>query len=409
MELFLARQPIFDKELRVYAYELLYRNSEENRFSASNDGNASMEVMSSSLVAFGLDKVAGQRACFLNVDNHLLLESCHTLVPASRFILEILETVPRTEEVIEACTRLRKLGYKLALDDFDGNMLGDPLLKLADVIKVDFRATSRADRQRILKTTSKYPAVLLAEKVETQEEFHWARESGFEYFQGFFFARPSLMRCKDIPGFKLNYVRIIREVHEREIDIERLAVLVRREVSLLHRLLRYINSPLFSFRNRISSVQEALTLLGEKEIKRWVCLATLPSLASDKPAELVVNSMVRAKFAENLAIAAGMRSRSEELFVTGMLSHLDAMLDRPMPEILTEIPLPETIRNLLCSPDSAEGTQGHVFEMVLRHEAADWPALERICVHLGISPATIREAYQSSLQWAAEIYSATPA
>jgi len=404
MELFLARQPIFDRQLQVYAYELLYRSSERNQFDSADGTLASLQVLSTSLFSFGLEKVADGRLCYLNMDRELLLDGCKWLMPAQHFVLEVLETVPRDEAVFMACLSLRQQGYRLALDDFGISMIYDPLLEAADVVKVDFRSNTRQEIETLCHELAHLPLTLLAEKVETQEEFEWAKKTGFTYFQGFFFARPVVLRSRQIPGFKLNYLRILQEVCRKDLDVERLADLIKKDISLSHRLLRYINSAAFDFRNRLSSIQDVLVLLGDNEIRKWVSLAALPSLASDNPAELMVNSMVRARFCELLAGAMAMTAQQEDLFLAGIFSHLDAMMGRPMEELLSEIYLPDPVRGALYQRAEDNNRIADVYSLVLAYEAADWIRLEYYIAKCRLSSSQVTDAYREAVAWASKIY-----
>jgi c-di-GMP-related signal transduction protein len=404
MELFLARQPIFDRQLQVYAYELLYRSSERNQYDSSDGTLASLQVLSTSLFSFGLQKVADGKGCFLNLDRDLLLSGCEWLMPAQHFILEVLETVPRDEAIITACLDLRSQGYRLALDDFEASMIHDPLLETADIVKVDFRRNSREQIEMLSRHLKYLPLTLLAEKVETQEEFEWARKLGFHYFQGYFFARPVMLRSKQIPGFKLNYLRILQEVYRSELNLERLTHLIKQEISLSHRLLRYVNSAAFNFRNRLHSIHDALVMLGENEIRKWVSLAALPCMASDKPVELVVNSMVRARFCELLAGVMAMPRHREDLFLAGIFSHLDAMMGRPLEELLDEIVLPEPVRGALYQRPEENNPIADVYALVLAYEAADWPLLEQRVSKCRLTGPQVTEAYREAVDWASKIY-----
>ncbi len=409
MDLFLARQPIFDRHTNVHAYELLYRSSANNAFDGTDDTAASLQVISNSFLTFGFDKVSCGRPCFINLGRELLLEGCLWLTPPSSFVIEVLETVPRDREVYQACKRLRDQGFTIALDDFIMTNRDDPLIELAQIIKIDLRGCTRQEAGFLRHQLHGRGVELLAEKVETQEEFQWAFSAGFHYFQGYFFARPQLMSSKEIPGFKLNYMRILTEVHKPEIQLDALEQQLRCEASLTRRLLRYINSSVFHWTNEISSIRQSLSLLGECNVRRWVTLAALPGLATDKPNELVMNAMVRARFCELLAPLVGLEQLGEDLFLLGMFSHLDAMLDCPIEKVLADFPTPASIRLTLLGKSDPDNPVALLFALVQHYERADWPALELAANGLRLKTDEITPSYRDALDWADQIFQGSPA
>jgi EAL and modified HD-GYP domain-containing signal transduction protein len=406
VELYLARQPIFDRQMEVHAYELLYRSSATAGMNGVDDTTATMQVLSNSLTAFGLERVAQGKPCFINLGRELLVGGSEWLKPANLFVVEVLETVPRDEPVQAACKRLKTEGYQLALDDFIAENAEDPLIGLANVIKVDFRGQSQEDLEQLTERLQKHKVKLLAEKVETRREYEWARKAGYDYFQGYFFAKPDLLHAKEVSGFKLNYLRILREAHRQEIDLEALEELLKREAGLCQRLLRYVNSAAFHFSNRVLAVRQALNLLGQNEIRRWTTLAVLPGLAMDKPSELAMSAMLRAHFCELLAGTAGFPGRKDEMFLVGMFSHLDAMLDKPLEEILADFPLNDDIRDALLRRPARENSLSELFEMALYYEAADWNELDRTLGWGKVNRQSIAEAYVKSVDWALEAFRA---
>ena len=294
MDVFIARQPILDADQKVFGYELLYRAGPENIFPGIDADAASSQTIHDSVATFGLDALAPMKLAFVNVARRVLTEHLYSILPTQRVVLELLETVKPDAEVVEACKELKRSGYLLALDDYVEDADYAPLIEMADFIKVDFLTTSTAKRQELV-TLYGSRVHLLAEKVETVEEFREGMRLGFEYFQGFYFCTPEMISRKEIPAFKLNYLQLIQEVSRLELDFDRLEEIIKGDVSLSVRLLRMLNSAAFGYKGRVRSVKGALTLLGEATVKKWATMLAIGELGEDKPAELVVTCLVRAR------------------------------------------------------------------------------------------------------------------
>jgi EAL and modified HD-GYP domain-containing signal transduction protein len=335
---YIAKQPILDAKEQVFGYELLFRDGPESLSSGVNSSHASLNTMDYSL-AFGTGAVTGEKLAFVNCTRELLVNGLVTLLPPDKTVLEILEDIAPDPDVLEACRRLCGLGYKLALDDFLESNLNSPFLDLVTVVKVDIRANKRTAQARIAQELGRRRLILLAEKVETRQEFEFLLGHGYRYFQGYFFCRPIILETHDIPAVQLNQLRLLRAISDPSLNLKQLDEIIRLDVSLSYRLLRYLNSAAFGL-HRIRSVMHALVMLGESEIRKWVAVVIAGILGRDKTPELVRLAVVRAKFCESLAP----RSRSESYFLTGLFSLLDAMLDKPMSQVAVELPVPDECR-----------------------------------------------------------------
>jgi len=403
-EVLVARQPIFDRCQKVVAYELLYRSSRENRFRDSDSATATSSVVANVLLSFGLDQLIQDRKAFINFDAATLSENLATVLPPERVVIEILETVEETENLLRVCEELGEKGYRLALDDFDGESGYDRLLELADIIKVDFRLADPSDWDRIAQRFLPRGIQMLAEKVETPEQYERARSQGYELFQGYFFSRPRIVAIKDIPASKLHHLRILDEIHRPVMDFERIEKILKSDLSMVHKLLRYVNSVNFGLRSEIESVRHALALLGEAEIRKWASLVTLTVLAMNKPEELVVASIVRGRVCERLSQLAGLGHRTGEMFFLGMFSLIDAMLDRPMAEVLEGIHLTDDVRATLIGASAAPTRLRSVLGLAAALERADFPEVESCARELGRDFATVREVYVESVEWAERLF-----
>ena len=396
MQAFIARQPIFDRDLRVYGYELLFRSSLENVFSHPDVDHASSKTIADSFFLLGIETITQGKKAFVNFTRDVLLRDYVSLLPKELTVVELLETVEPDAEVIAACRKLKAAGYLLALDDFVYEERYAPLLALVDIIKVDVLATTPEEQQSLFDQLACPGLSFLAEKVETREVFQQAMEMGYAYFQGYFFSRPEIMTGRDVPGFKLYYLQILQEIHQPELNFKQLEEIIKRDMSLSYKLLRYINSAYFGRRNQVTSIKQALALLGEKEVKKWASLVVLVSMAEDKPEELVTQAIVRAKLCESLAASAGLGHRVEDLFIMGMFSLIDAILDRELAEVLEELPIASDIKAALL--DGNNSLQ-NVYQYVLAYEAADWGKLSMQAAKLGMDESLLPQLYLDAVNW----------
>ena len=400
MEALVARQAIFDRKQRLYAYELLYRSeAARSEFDGTDAAAATGRVISNTLLAIGVENLLGGKKAFLNFDPRLLKDGMHRALPYETVVLEILETVDPTPDLIALCRSVRAEGYSFALDDFVSQPEFEPLTHIADIIKVDFRVTPKQEQERLLRTYRPRGIRMLAEKVETREEFDWAYAAGYDLFQGYFFARPVIMSGREIPAVQPICLRLLRETQRTDLDFQQLGVLIRGDVSLAFKLLRYVNSAIFGRRVKTSSIVQALVILGDDGIRRWSAMATLPMLASGKPGEVVTLSLVRARFCERLAQLGG-RVRDSDAFIMGMFSLLDALIDCPLEEELESIDLDARIREALLGTAEEQSVLAGIYRLVTRYESGEWDGMEQRARDCGVPVASIALAYLESAQWA---------
>jgi c-di-GMP-related signal transduction protein len=394
---YVARQPIFDRETKVFGYELLFRDDMENMFHGGDADAASLSTLDSSFLV-GLDVLCDGRHAFVNCTRDTLIRGLVTLLPAHSAVAEVLESVPVDKEVIAACQRLKEAGYMIALDDF---VRGDPresLAELADIIKVDLRLTTSEQRAELVKRFGPLGCRMLAEKVESREEFIAVRDQGFVYFQGYFLHRPEIVSARDLPANRINYLRMLEAVSHPDLDLPALEKLVKSEAAICYRLLRYLNSPLFAFKREIHSVRHALAILGESEVRRWVRLVATVGAGQDKSSDLVLCALVRARFGELLS--AHVEPGESDLFLLGLLSLIDAMLDMPMAEVLNKIPLDRSTKDVLLSRPSPLRP---VFQLILAHESGEWEAAQELATGLRLDPDAAASSYWLAQQWAREV------
>jgi len=401
LEHFIARQPIFDTKGRVYAYELLFRSGLHNYFDCDDQDHAAASVIANSNLLFNLSEMTGSTKAFINCTRRVLLEDLMTTLPRQQAVVEVLEDIEPDEDLIAACQRLKQQGYTLALDDFVYHKNFEPLLALADIIKVDFLLSDVDEQKRLAQMMIPRGIKMLAEKVETHEVYEQAKEMGYQLFQGYFFAKPVIISRKDIPTNKVQFLRILKDVHAQDVDFKKLALTIQSEVSLSYKLLKLINSAAFALRHKVTSILQALSLLGLREIRSWVSLLSISSMADDKPAELVVSSLIRARMCEQLAQPCKMGDRQSDMFLMGLFSLLDVIMSRPIDEILEEITVEQDIVEALTGTQSE---LNQVLSLVVATEKGEWAQVSNLAAALQLEEKAISQAYIDAVKWAQDIY-----
>ena len=400
-DVFVARQPIFDRHNRVFAYELLFRSSFENVCRDVSLSEAAGRVLSGAVLTFGLEELTGGRKAFVNFTEDHLLSGAAELLPPETTVIELLEHVEPRPEIVEVVRTLKRSGYLVALDDFVYRPELEPLVDLADIIKIAFRTTTPAERRDLAYRLLPRGVQLLAEQVETFSEIDEARRIGCVYFQGYFFRRPEVMTRREFSGYRLTYVQILRAIGRAELQYDEMEDIIRRDVSMSHKLLRYINSAWFGWRMEIKSIRHALVLLGERDVRRWVSLVALGGFCSGKPQELLVDSAVRARLCEALARVAGFEGREFDLFLLGAFSLIDAMLDSTMEQALAQMPIAADVKAALLG-DASRLRQ--VLDLAVQYEDGAWEAFTETAAAMGLAESTVPPIHVEALAWAREAF-----
>ena len=393
-DIYIARQPIYDRALKLVGYELLYRNSQENLAQFEDGEKASSDTIVNSFIHIGIDNLVGTSLAFVNLPTEFIIDN--DLVPMfhEQSVLEILEDVEVTDEVIAGIKSLKDKGYKIALDDF---VLADDkhvILQLADFVKVDVLDYSDEELPEIVSKLRKYDVELVAEKVETQHLFQQCKALDFDYYQGYFFCRPQLVTEKNMPASKLVVLNLIAKLQNPDAEISEIESVLSNDVALSYKLLRYINSAAFSLRREIESIKDAIVLLGLATVKNWASLILMSRVADDKPQQLVITALVRAKMAELLAEKV-IPGHDKQAFICGLFSVLDALMDRPMIDLLDTVILSTQIKLALLDH---EGELGQLLENTLFYEQANFDVLHQKQVNTEL----YYESYMAAIKWADE-------
>jgi len=400
----IARQPILTKDECVLGYELLFRQSSEEQRSTS-DADSATSATIDTLSVIGFDVLCDGHLAFINCTRQMLLKECFALLPPGETVIEIQETVPADESVVAACERLKQGGYRIVLDNFAPGDQREPLVPYADFIKIDIKKIAPEEAAGLVARYASKQCQMLAQGVETRQDHVTAMKNRFTLFQGYFFRHPEKLRARQIPANQASCLRLLQATSKAEMDLTEIEDLIKHEPSFCYRLLRYLNSPLLAIPAPVESVRHALNLLGERELIRWIRMVTTMVMAQDKSSDLILASLVRARFCE--LIAPKLKHSESDLFLMGILSLMDAILEAPIGVIIENICLnPETKAQLLCGKTGGKTPLSPVYDLMVAREAGDWDAVNKLGKHLDLSLYFMNKTYSEAMHWAHQMTSA---
>lgn len=397
MDIFLARQPIFDRDLQVLAYELLYRSDAKAIKSEFQDGNrATSQVIAQSVLVTNFERLVSNKRAFIHFTPELILEEIPLLFDKGRIVIELSAIQTPDEKLLGALALLKSRGYTIALNDALADGASGAMLALADILKVDIQRSGAAVVGALAQQFKQTKVKLLAEKVETRQDFHEALTLGCAYFQGYFFAKPDTVKSKDIHPLSATYPRLLKLLSNPETSYDQLAAVIESDVALSFKLLKLINSAAFYRRSRIQSIQQALVLLGLKELRKWVMILMLQDAAQDKPDELLTTVLIRGRMMELIAKRNKLGSIETECFLTGTLSLIDVMTDQDMPMVIQELSLSEGMSRALVLK---EGLLGALLGLVVSYEQTEQEDMQRYCKELTFDMFTLPMLYFEAMEW----------
>jgi len=390
--IFLARQPIFDNNLDVFAYELLFRKDQTNQSGVdfSNGDIATSKVITHTFLEFGIERVLGGKLGFINLTRTFLTGEISLPFNHEHIVLEVLEDIVADEEIIQAVKAFSEQGFTIALDDFIYREDLKPLVTVADIIKIDLLALTDEQLVEHVQLLKPFNIKLLAEKVETDAQFQLCKDLGFDYYQGYFFCKPTIIDDKPLPEDKITSLRILTELQRPDISFDEVEELIKHDITLSYKLLRCINSAAFSLPKRIESLRQAVLFLGLNAIKSWATIIAFSSIDSPTTKELLTTGLIRAKMAE--IIAPAFKTEPETAFMLGLFSIADAMFNKPMSELLKTIPVTEGIKRAL------EDNEGDLGELLLFTQLHERGCLTSMPATLTISE--LNEAFITATDWA---------
>ncbi len=397
MDTFLGRQPILNEEQKTVGYELLYRSSDQQNIFPEADGSlATSSLLYHVFYDTGIKEITGGKKAFINFTRDLLISGIPEALSPEEIVIEILEDVTIDDRLIRTLVSMADSGFTLALDDFIFQKGIEALLSIASIVKIDWRANSQQEIINITEALSKYKVLLLAEKVETRREFTLARELGYKFFQGFFFAKPSILKGKSLPVTIHAWLDVLTAIQRPELDLNEVVDIINKNPSLSYQLLKIINSARYGLVRPISTVKQAVILLGEKEIRKWLSLLIMAKINANKPGEILVTASIRAKFGELIAQELHEEKLGPTVFFMGLLSLLDAYLDRPLEEILPPLPLDKRIVQALVSNS---GPLAIYMKLTRAYERADYNTINICIKELGLDEETVAQLYLKAVQW----------
>lgn len=401
-EYFIARQPIFTAELDVIAYELLFRPSQGAQTAGVFDGNsATSQVILTAMQEIGLNKLVGDKQAFINLTEDFLLNPQLLSIPTEQVVLELLEDISVTEPLIAGVESLSQRGFTIALDDYEFDPQFEPLLPHCNIIKIDVMSAEREAVETFAREHAGSNKKLLAEKVETKEEFEWLKSLNFDYFQGYFFAKPTIFEGKRLPTNRLALVQLLAAVNDPDADLGDLVDMVSRDVSLSVGILKFTSSPACGVTTQVESVRQAMVLMGRNTLRNWVSLLIMAKI-DDKPPELINTALVRARICETLARRANLQN-PEGFFTVGLLSTLEALMDTPLSDVLDNMPVSEeTLHALLAH----QGPRGSALKCAMAMEDTNCDAPPRFDT---LEEEALCDVYTQALVWSTDAQAALAA
>ena len=393
---YVARQTIVSKDCGTVGYELLFRNGMANSFPDMNPDEATSRLITDAQLDLGIEKLVGEHRAFINFTEQSLLDKFPEYFNKEKIVVEILESVNPSEDIVAACTQLKAQGYRLALDDFDFSSKWSELSKLVDIIKVDIEGMDLDSLAEKVKTIRTDDVELVAERVETHEQFEFCKQLGFDYFQGYFFSKPEIMQNRTIPSDRMSMVQLMAETSKHPMEFDGISEMISRDVGITFKLLKFINCPLIGVRTEIKSLDHALTYLGEKELRKFICLMAMAAIGDEKPAALLSLASVRARHAELLMRNLGREENAGKAFLCGLFSLIDAVMNDTLSNIFANLPVDASIKSALLS---GEGTLGKVLLLVIAYENGSWKQVAELCDDLRMSDAVLAHCYSDAVQW----------
>ncbi|WP_297430336.1 EAL and HDOD domain-containing protein [Clostridium sp.] len=394
MDVFVARQAIFDSNKEVIAYELLFRNSNINEFISIKNVNPTLDVIRNSFLVIGFNEITGGKKAFINFDEDLIKSEIIERFSKDHIAVEVLETVKPDFAIIECCKRLKEKGYIIALDDFMYHEQFDELIEYIDIIKVDFFVTKGNERKEIMSRIKNKNIKFLAEKVETEEEYREALRYGYSYFQGYFFCKPMIISGKDVSGYRFIYINLLEELNKDNINIKKIEALIKNDVLLSYKLLKAVNSAHYCLKRKIKSIGEAIMIIGINELRRWIFIISLKQMGENSIDELVKMSLIRASFMEALSKEIRFEILQFDAFLSGMFSLIDVLLKIPIINILNELPISDYVKDALLG---RKNMLSELLNLVVEYERGNWIEVNKLIRKFKISEEFVNDCYLGAI------------
>jgi c-di-GMP phosphodiesterase len=395
---FVAKQPILDNSKKTVAYELLFRNGLTNAYPKGITAEAATaSIITEQFLSQPIEKLVGDSLCFINFPYSLIVQNLVDFLPVKQVVIEILEDCAPDDSLLDSVKELKQKGFKIALDDFTMEDAWERFLPFIDIIKFDFRAYPLQFIKDFIQKNKQYPIAYLAEKIETMDEFQFAKNLGFSLYQGYFFSKPEIVKNTSLSQNQLTVMQLIKEVSKSDINYDEIEKLLKRDLSLAYKLLRYVNNVRYGSSSPITSFRHATVYLGRTELKRFVTLISATSLGNDTPSELYQLSLTRAYFCEQLSIQRKGHTDSQEAFLCGLFSLLEPIMGRPIQEIVDNMPIAQSVKDAIISE---KGELAFYLNFVKDYEKLDFDTVKIRAQKMGITEDMAIDFYQKSAEWA---------
>jgi len=394
---YVARQPILDRDKKLFAYELLFRDGLNNAFPQISADEATSKLVESSQFTSGIEDITGGKQAFINFAETAIINQLPTLLPNETVVVEVLETVTPNKALIEALSSIKDKGYTIALDDFVYDKSWDAVFPYIDIIKIDIQISGLAEINDLRRKLKDHNLKYLAEKVETYEEFQLGMQLGFDYFQGYFFSKPEVIQKRALNPSQMAFAELLFETSKIDMNVDRVCASLEHDLGLSYKLLRFVNSSAFHRSRKIENLKQAVVFLGQKELQKLVAVIAAAQLGDDKPSELMRLSITRARFCEHIITLAGKPEQGAKAFLTGLMSLIDAIMDDELASVLERIPLSDDIYSALIE---RRGLLAYVLALAVSFENADWQRAAQLSQKLKISEAELPDLYLDASVWA---------
>jgi c-di-GMP-related signal transduction protein len=399
MNIYIGRQPIFDRRNTIFGYELLFRQNSNNYFIEMDDDVATAELIYNAFLVFGIDNITDGKIAFINFSKGLVEREFLELLPKNRIVVEILEREKASQDTFDACEKFKKIGYTLAVDDYIIDENNQPLLDLVDIIKVEFPAVG-LEKQAALIRQYKNKVKFLAEKIETRDEYDAAVKLGYDLFQGYFFSKPAMLKTKDIALINVNLLRVVEELNLPEPSYRKISETFQMDLGLSYKLLQLVNSAYIAPRYQIKSIQQALNFLGMREMYQWISLMMLKDIQDSENAEMIKQSLIRGKLMSLLCNEISHHEMISEYFFAGIFSLIEVILNRSLADILKGLPLTDKVKWALLGE---RNEMREMLDYIISFEKGAWDELNGHPLASTIRGDRFMNLFVDALKWAKNI------
>ncbi len=398
-DIFVGRQPIYTRDLDVFAYELMSHTSEQDENTETNPAEADKSISQVIINAFmeiGIDKLVGKKIAFITLTEHFLQSDYELPLPKDRVILKIPSYINVTDEAIEGTRRLAEAGFKLALDNYLQHPLLQPLASMASMIDINIESLAVNEIRDHLKILKKLHPIILADHVTNHDSYDTCRDVGVDYIQGYFLNRPRIVKGESLASNQMSIINLLSTLYNPDTDTDAVVNIISKDVALSYKILQLMNSAFFSRSSKIESIQHAIVMLGRKQLCTWASMMALSGM-DDKPREQVRISMIRARSCELLAEKAKLDS-ADSFFTVGMFSSLDLLMDRSLEELISPLPLAD---NIIAALLNREGELGDAINCTLAQEEGDWMNIR----FADLTVEQLSDANIEAINWAEDVLS----